>query len=529
MQDEEQDVDNKVLDEDDDVVDDVKKLTDTSDRLLPLKKENASDAVKERNAYLDKEENIWIQKFFNNNNYNIIDNEGDGDCLFAAIRDALIMVKQSVTVEELRKLLAKHANQEIFSNYRKIYLDTSANISNIIDERRLLKKQHETLKKRKESERDRNIQGKIVMEAKEIKDRSDQLHDELLASKSFLKEYKFMKGINTLEAFKAKLQTCDFWGETWAISTLEKALNIKLILFSKEAYENNDLGNVLQCGQLNDSELEDEGKFNPQYYIMLEYTGYHYTLVTYKNRGAITFDEIPYDVKKLVVEKCLEKQGGAYYLIEDFRNFMESLHIDPSRVEVEEDISPTDLYDKNIVFQFYSKSNDKPKPGFGSGEKIPPEDIKEFNKLASISKWRKKLSNFWDKEFTLDDKRWLTVEHYYQASKFKRENPDFYNSFSLNSGSKLSKSPSMAKEAGSKMGKYNGERIRPKSITVDNDFYTGRNVEEMENAMMAKFSQNPELKDMLLSTKNAKLQHYIRGSQPEVYDNLMRVRKVLRE
>ncbi len=87
----------------------------------------------------------------------------------------------------------------------------------------------------------------------------------------------------------------------------------------------------------------------------------------------------------------------------------------------------------------------------------------------------------------------------------------------------------MAKEAGSKMGKYNGERIRPKSITVDNDFYTGRNVEEMENAMMAKFSQNPELKDMLLSTKNAKLQHYIRGSQPEVYDNLMRVRKVLRE
>jgi len=50
----------------------------------------------------------------------------------------------------------------------------------------------------------------------------------------------------------------------------------------------------------------------------------------------------------------------------------------------------------------------------------------------------------------------------------------------------------------------------------------------MENAMFAKFSQNQNLKDMLLATRNAKLVHYQRGARPEVYQHLMRVRHKLR-
>ena len=41
-----------------------------------------------------------------------------------------------------------------------------------------------------------------------------------------------MKGIETLEVFKSKIKKCDFWADTWAISTLERILNIKFIRMS---------------------------------------------------------------------------------------------------------------------------------------------------------------------------------------------------------------------------------------------------------------------------------------------------------
>lgn len=494
------------------------------DKLSPLDEQNVSEARKERQAYVPARGAPWIQQYLSNNNYGIVDNEGAGECLFASIRDGLKLAGQEVSVEGLRAILVDHADMATFETYRTLYADAASGVEKLDKELRQLAKQHRELKVRKSQAHDRNVQAVLVAEAEEIAAQHKRLKAQRMQAALFLQEWEFMKGINTLEAFHARIQTCDFWGDTWAISTLEVALNIKLVLFSKEAYEENDLDNVLQCGQMNDSTLQDRGTFDPQFYIMLDYFGNHYKLITYKGRGAFTFQELPYDIKRLIVDKCLERQAGAYYLIPEFREFMAKLHVSPSGAP---DDLQSDLYTGHTIFQFYSDSADKPKPGSGSGEQMGPEGVMAYAELAAIPKWRKKLSNFWEQEFTLDGKRWLSVEHYYQASKFKKGNPKFYAEFSLDSGSALSKSPVLAKAAGGKSGKFRKELVRPPEVKLDQDFFAGRNKIEMEAAMHAKFSQNPELRALLKATKSAKLQHFTRGGPPVVFDDLMRVRKQL--
>ena len=193
----------------------------------------------------------------------------------------------------------------------------------------------------------------------------------------------------------------------------------------------------------------------------------------------------------------------------------------------------SDLFDNGTVFQFYSKSVDK-QPGKGAGEVLSASEALNYKELSHIPDWRKKLSNFWPEPFTLDGNKWLSVEHYYQGSKYKRNNPEFYLQFSLDSGSQLSKDPAMAKGAGGKSGKYLKQQIRPldkykKNMTVDEDFFgTGkRGLKEMEAAQYAKFSQNADLKELLKATKKAKLQHFSRGAPPIVFYDLMRVRSTL--
>ena len=130
--------------------------------------------------------------------------------------------------------------------------------------------------------------------------------------------------------------------------------------------------------------------------------------------------------------------------------------------------------------------------------------------------------------FNLDGHVWSSVEHYYQASKFKENNPQFYLEFTLdaNPQGEMANNPVFAKAAGGKTGKFKAF-LRQSEIVIDSNFFKGRHKCEMKAAMMAKFSQNIELKEMLLATKMAKLQHFVRRFSPVVFMDLMEIRRVL--
>ena len=492
-----------------------------------LVEESAKQAKDYREKYHETPTDNWIEKFMMNKNYNIINNEGGGECLFATIRDAFSSIAQQTTVIKLRKKLADDATDEIFLNYKEQFDSIKASILRDTNKISELEAEYLSLKGKLGNLFDRSEQKILIEEAKKVKTDHDRIVEEKRVSAVMLKEYKFMKGIDSLEKFKSKIKKCDFWADTWAISTLERILNIKFIILSNEAYKSGDTKNVLQCGQLNDKILENKGIFNPEFYLITDYSGDHYKLVGYKKKQIFKFTELPYDIKKLISEKCMEKNAGPFDIIPDFQKFKASLKKSIIKEAEYDDLSESKLrglYNDDTMFLFYSKSNSKPLPGKGAGEKIPNEKLMEYTELATIPDWRKKLSNFWEQPFSLDNHQWASVEHYYQASKFKKTHPDFYLSFSLDSGTDLSKDPVLAKAAGGKSGKYKGELLRPIEVSIDSDFFGKRHKKEMYSAQYAKFTQNEDLKKLLLATNDAKLTHHARGKPPVVFDDLMLIR-----
>ena len=485
-----------------------------------------------KDKYKPKKDETWIEHFMENPHYYIIDNEGNGDCLFATIRDAFAQIGQQTTVPKIRNKVANEATEQIFFGYKEQYDTIKTSIVKDTEKLKLLKLEHTKYQELYKNTLDRNAKKQLSESAKKITTEHDRITTEKKVSEHMLKEFRFMKDVTTLDQFKAKIKTCDFWAETWAISTLERILNIKFIILSSESYKQTDIQNVMQCGQSNDAIIEARGEFTPEYYIMVDYTGIHYKLIGYKKKQIFTFPELPYGIKELVTDKCMQSNAGMFALIPEFVSFKEverGVVLALDKFDELSDSKIKGLYDDNIVFVFYDGSSSKFLPGrnTNAGEKIqPPELVKDFAALAAIPEWRRKLDVAWiGNPFTLDGHRWGSVEHYYQASKFKQDNPEFYLSFSLESGTELSKNPERAKAAASKTGKYKGELVRPKEVIIDPEFYGKRGKKELFDAQFAKFSQNEDLKRLLIETKNAKLLHCKKCKEPELMEDLMMIRE----
>lgn len=559
--------------------------------VLPLQTKEQSEM--ERRQYKpNPAADLWIQKYLRNKYFNFIDNEGASDGFFAVIRDALLTQGRTTTILELRKQLADEVGDEVFRAYREKFAMYHNLTRTQTRETKELVNNYNDVKRRISSIHDRAQQQLMIASAKKLVIEHNQKHDEMKYTKLLAGQYDYMRDVRSVDQLKERMMTSLYWPDAWAVATMERVLNMKFIVFSRDAYESGDIDNVLQCDNgagidSIDSSIRKRGVFEPTAYILIgkgvslsnstpmiggaprsprnrspRNTHRHapdsklttYNLITYKTHGVLAFSELPYDIKLLVTTKCLETQSGAFCLIPQFKLFQRELGIRVDEIpneslddlleEVHMDAASSGsnhhhhhqrtngahLYTPDILFQFYSKSNPNALPGAGAGEKIPETEKIHFHKLSTFDNWRRKLSNSWNEPFMLDNHTWQSVEHYYQGSKFKNNNREFYLKFSLDSRSELSSDPILAKAAGSKSGKLNHKTIiRPTRITIDPDFFNhGRSEREMENAIFAKFSQNKNLKDLLLATRNAKLVHYQRGAPPEIYHHLMRVRHKLR-
>ena len=518
--------------------------------LEELIEEDDDEAPKESKELISEEEeqilkfkphggHSWVEKFMRNENYGIEDVESNGDCFFATIREGFAGIGKGAPVPKLREIVSNAATETIFKNFREQYDMHYNELKNLTQEQKDIQGKVAALRKLQKSKKDRNERKALVDEAAPLIQRFKKIKKEKVFTNEMISEYKWMKGIDTLEKLKHKIKTTSFWAESWAIQTIELALNIKTIILSSDNYVHGDLDNVLLCGEMVSPIIEEKGSFKPKYYIIIEHTGNHYKLITYNKKRIFKLNDIPQRLKRLIVDKCMEKESGTFNYIPKFKILKQRMTGDDAgpedigdrKKEGEDEGSDVkkSTFDETTVLQFYSKSSDKPLPGKGAGEKINPSNQHKFADLANITGWRKVLSNFHMAPFKLDGRTWNSVEHYYHANKFKKGHPEFYEKFTVESGSDISKSAAFAKSAGGKTGKYKSAGWkRDKSIVMDADFFEkGKNQRVMEAGQYAKYSQNEDAKKVLLATKDAKLQHHVRGSPPIVFYDSMRVREKL--
>jgi ribA/ribD-fused uncharacterized protein len=97
----------------------------------------------------------------------------------------------------------------------------------------------------------------------------------------------------------------------------------------------------------------------------------------------------------------------------------------------------------------------------------------------------KTFSNFSLHSFWLDDHEWKTSEHYFQAQKFV--NTEHFNTI------KSAKTPLSARILG-----------RSRKFPIREDWEEVKD-DVMRKALYAKFSQNKDIKNILVSTDNTKL------------------------
>ena len=520
----------------------------------PYPIETSKDARAIRKSFRSTSESSWVQRYFSNPYYHLFTNEGGGDCLFACIRDAFESIEERTTVQKLRSLVAECMDDATFALLQEqhdYFYKEQQRLKGVCSR---LKEQYAEKQTIVRDTVDRARKSQAYSEAIQCKTQYDAMASEYKVARGWYKDYAYLRGVRTLADMKTMMMTSEYWADAWTLAVLQEKLRIVLLIFHRAYATEGDGSCVLHCCEMTKA-MDTWPSFVPDYYLLLSYTGTHYELIGYHNDTVLfTFDRLPYAIRELLVDRCMESQAGLLTRIPDIVR-RKARRTAEKEKEKGKQTNPTDegdvpddmkestlrgLYETTVTLQFYSRSCPQPYPGDGLGEHIPYEVRPQYLALSACVNWRRKLSNFWPQAFSLDNHRWLTVEHVWQAAKFKQHHEDFYLTFCLDSGTELSQSPLMAKHAGDPSHPfYRGARLRPDTVHIDPLFYevtslgVGSRRQTMSEsvlyrALYAKFSQHDDLKELLLHTQYAELRQYRKRSPPVLADALHLVRDEFR-
>jgi hypothetical protein len=506
--------------------------------LMELNSQTKEESDYEISKYDEDPTHKWINNYLRSNKYELLDNEGGGDCFFAVLRDALRSVKIETTVKSIREKLANEVTEEILATYKEFFELFYNSMKTTQKQLKEHKQKHLTLKKMITASADGPDKIKMISDVKSNFDKMSSISDQNKESEELIREFEFMKDVETVDDLKKVIMKVGgkYWADNWALVTLERLYKVKFIVLSQDHFLNGEKELVLQCSEA-DKKLQEQGIFEPSYYIMTDYIkGVHYKLITYdKNikRGALTFNELPYRIKELVLEKCMENSAGLYVLIPDFKAFANKNGVRTSSISktssygslVNTKTPKSQDYDDSIIIQIYSKSKHE-KVGEGSGEFIKPEmktlkNILELNNKKKYPDWRKKIDNdFLVPNLVIDGNNWSSVKHYMLGSRFK-ELVDLYSKFMKNG------EVGANNEEAVKLYNSNIVKKSVKAVIMNDEEFKKIESGLLEKALYSKFTQNDELREILVLTSNALINIFkqTKGITPAL--ELMKVRKLV--
>ena len=496
-----------------------------------LQAEDKNIAREIENRYTDHKGKLWIQRYMKNGYYNIVPGTKDSNCLFDVLAAALRQIGKNTNPDLLRKRVAEAATPAVFEYYKMIYDTALSNLSEDAAALKSLKKTHDTLKERLSATTAHSVQLDIVGEAKIVQAQHVGKKAQHAASKSMLSEYAYMEKISNAKEFQETLTTCGFWADTWAMSVLEKALNLKTIVLNQSAFDAGDMHNVLECGAGLHAEIAENVPVDPSHYVILSHRGPNYELITYRERGIFTYNELPYTLRAMIASRCLEQEDSPFRKIVQFDELRADMGLGDNDIDGSAVQAGGADCERNIVFVISPFARGDVPPGHWAGEEIPVAYSHDFAPLGMEKDWRNYLSDTYMSPITLSGKTWPSVVHYYEGSKFRKENPEFASLFAQESKSDISKDPDLAEAVGAGRSSYKGRDINTEGVKVDRDMFRsdgkGRHLREYEAALEARARQDPRFKAILMKTNRAKLVSHRPGQPPRTEVALMKLRSSL--